>query len=181
MRLEFVDPIQLELVDYIKTKAETLHCPVFRFYTLLMYGVPVEGLIPLPNIMQYLRDCNFGDSNTLEFDKAYASQLLMYNKSFVDLMKIMTTLQFCDTTIIITNYTHPLATPIIDSLIKFIQQRYSIQSYIVNDIMDIDNFAVSDFESNEGYTNLIKDIDRFKAITSNPNSILKEGELNAYL
>lgn len=165
MKLTFVDATtQRELLNWVTIKAEAKHCAVFRFYSLIMYGKPVENLVPKREILQLLRECQFGDSNTKEFDIAYANQLLMYQPSFVDLMQIMLAFQYSDETIILSNYTHPLAMPILDSLMKFIYERYSIQSYVVNDVMDIDELSKSDFESAEGYNNFITDIDRFKKI-----------------
>ena len=42
---------------------------------------------------------------------------------------------------------------------KLIQQRYGIRSYIINDICDIDPFALSDFETEIGYQNYLRDVE----------------------
>ena len=63
--------------------------------------------------------------------------------------------------IVLTDYTHPNSIPIIDSLIKFIQQRYSLQTIIINEITDIDPLQEFDFESQEGYRNYMNDLGRY--------------------
>lgn len=180
LKLTFVDAtsnpsmVDIPLFNWVKTKCEIKKCPVFRFYSLIMYGMPVEKLAPLPSVTQLLRESHFGDSNTKDFDIAYANQLLMNPSSFVDLMQIMGSFQHVEETIILSNYTHPLVYPILDSLMKFIQQRYSIESYIVNDLMDINDFKVSNFGTDIGYQNLMQDLDRYKQMFYTREQILKE-------
>ena len=163
MKLTFVDPTYDQyIIDYIKTKEQCKKCIVFRFYSLLMYGAPLDNLIPLPQVMNLLFTTMEGDEYSKDFDTAYAYQLLTHQPSFVDLMQIMGSIQYTEEVFVISNYTHENVSPIIDSLIKFIQERYSIRPYIVNAVEDINELAVCDFQSHEGYINLIRDIDRFK-------------------
>ena len=46
-------------------------------------------------------------------------------------------------------------------MIKFIQQRYSLQTIIINEITDIDPLQEFDFESQEGYRNYMNDLGRY--------------------
>lgn len=165
MRLEFINlQNDIRLLDYVRSRHEISNIPVFRLYSIIMYGEELKNLYPNQNTMNYLRDCNFGDSNTLEFDKQYAWQIISYNPSFMDFMKLLSTLQDNDETIVLTDYTHPVVLPIIDSLIKLIQQRYFIQSYIINDINDIDPLLITDFDYKEGYDNFNMDMQRYIAL-----------------
>mgnify|MGYP001747070714 FL=1 len=67
----------MRLLEYVKDKARAENAPVFNFYSMLDFGYRLEGLKPLPNIMQNLSYANsFRDDNyTVQFDKAYAYQL----------------------------------------------------------------------------------------------------------
>ena len=162
MKLTFLDPtMDPRLLDWAMTREISGCCTVFRFYTIYIYGRSLDNLIPSNESMQLLKQCGFGDSNTIEFDQRYATELLYNPKMFIDLVQILLSLQKDQETIIISNYLHPYAMPIVDSLIKFIQERYSIPSFIVNDGMDINDLQLSDFGSDSGYRNFVDDIDRF--------------------
>ena len=64
---------------------------------------------------------------------------------------------------------------IVDSLIKFIQERYSLQSFLINDIDDIDPFATSTFITEGGYLNYIDDVKRMGRYYD-PHQLLQESE-----
>ena len=169
MKLTFVDPtMDPRLLDWASSKDISGGCSIYRFYTIYMYGKSLDNLIPSNDCMQVLKKCGFGDSNTIEFDQRYAAELLCDPMKFVDLVTILLSLQRDQETIIISNYLHPYAMPIVESLIKFIQERYSIQSYVVNDCMDINDLKVSEFDTEYGYENFVSDIDRFH--TQYPNN-----------
>lgn len=163
MKLTIIDPIDdMRLIEYIQLKNTYKNCAVFRCYTLIMYGTPLDNLIPFPDLLQLIACTPMGDESTKEFDIAYANQLLNNPPSFIDLMQLMTAFQDTEEVFLISNYKHPIVASILDSLIKFIQERYSIRPLIVNDIEDIDELALCDFQSQRGYDTLIQDIDRFK-------------------
>ena len=73
------------------------------------------------------------------------------------------------------DYTHPNAIPIIDSLIKYIQERYSINVYIYNDIGDINVLDSSDFQTKEGYMNYVEDMNRYMNLQIHMNPSLMKG------
>lgn len=154
--------MDLQLFEYVKTKHEYKACPVFRFYSLIMYGVSVDGMIPLPYVLNLLKESNFGDENTRDFDLAYANQLITHQPSIIDLMQVLGSLQFSEETFLLCDLRHPNVLNTVESLLKFIYERYGINSFIIKDVMDIDELKFSDFQTEQGYSTFIADLDRFK-------------------
>lgn len=163
MRLSILDvTYDPRLLEYAMNKEKFKGAKIFNFYSLVMYGLALNSLIPVPDVMKYLFETEDGDEYSKNFDILYANQLLINPNSFVDLMTLMDSFQSVEDTIVLSNYTHPNMTGIIDSLLKFIQERYGIYPLIINTLEDIDELRVCDFESNEGYINLMTDLDRFR-------------------
>ena len=175
MKLTIIDPIDdPRLLEYIRLKHAYKSCAVYRFYSLIMYGTPVESLAPTRDILQYLLVEEDGDECTKKFDMLYAQQLINNPASFIDLMQIMNALQYYNEVFLISNYKHPNVSPILDSLIKFIQERYAISPLIVNAMEDIDELAKCDFQNEMGYQNLMNDMDRFRMTCYTPDQIRNE-------
>lgn len=164
MKLEFININSQELLNYVKLKSESGVVPVFNFYSVIQIGEWARALEPLSNVFERLSFAfTFDDDQyTLDFDRQYAFQLLSNQNSFTMLMKIMMLVETMDEVIVITNHSNPYVEVVVDSLIKFIQQRYSIQSYIINDIDDIDSFATSNFNTEEGFNNYMMDVNKIK-------------------
>ena len=168
MKLEFVDTTSPIMINYIHTKGESGKATIFGFYSMLGYGTPLSNLNPREPVMKHLGVAlNFPDREEEEsraFDIMYAEQLMNDKASFFDLMKIMSALQSngTDEVIVVTNYNHPVVMPIVDSLIKFIQERYGIRSYITSYPEDIDPYTVSEFEDMEHYMLYLKDIEWYE-------------------
>ena len=164
MKLTFVDcTTSIELQNWVMMRNQLANCPIYRFYTLFMYGIPLDNLNPLPYALKALYDHTQEEGvSSYNFDIAYANQILNYEPSWIDFMQIIGAFQYAPETIVLCDYTRDEALPVIDSLIKFIQQRYGINSYIAKDIIDIDQYAISDFSSQEGYRAMMADIDSFK-------------------
>lgn len=173
MKLEFININSQELLNYVKLKSESGVVPVFNFYSVIQIGEWARALEPLPNVLERLSFAfTFNDDQyTLDFDRQYAFQLLSNQNSFTMLMKIMMLVETMDEVIVITNHSNPYVEVVVDSLIKFIQQRYSIQSYIINDIDDIDSFANSNFNTEEGFNNYMIDINKIKSFID-PSKLL---------
>ena len=176
MKISFIDPTGPDyesnqlLSNYITTKCEAGKAIAFQFYSLFMYGIQLNHLIPRKDIMQYLNSDIEGDENTRQFDILYADQLLNDRVTFYDLMTMISPLQMYEEILVISNYNHPNVTPIIDSIIKFIQQRYGLESYIINYPEDIDPFVFSEFKTDIGYQTYIKDFEWFiKTLNSEPD------------
>ena len=163
-----------DLSNYVMMKQQGKGCPIFNFNGIVMIGKFVNNLMPLPNVMQLLRESNFGDENTRDFDIAYANQLLTYQPSFIDLMQIMGSLQFSDETFLLCDMVNTNMANITESLTKFIYERYSINLFIVKDVMDIDELKFSDFQTETGYNNYIQDMDRFKISYFTKEQLSKE-------
>jgi len=164
MKLTIINPvlsngmIDRDMMEYIDLKSKYKNCSVFRLYTMLMYGQPLNSLAPLPYVMKLLIESQNGDGSSKDFDISYAHQLLNNPPSFVDLMTLLSPLQFVDEVFLISDYENAM----VSSLVKFIYERYSINAFMIKDMMDIDELQVSNFDSEEGYSNLINDIDRYK-------------------
>ena len=173
MKLEFININSQELLNYVKLKSESGVVPVFNFYSVIQIGEQARALEPLHNVFERLSFAfTFNDDQyTLDFDRQYAFQLLTNQNSFTMLMKIMMLVETMDEVIVITNHSNPYVEVVVDSLIKFIQQRYSIQSYIINDIDDIDSFANSNFKTEEGFNNYMIDINKIKSFID-PSKLL---------
>lgn len=174
MRLEIVDIANdRQLLNYVLTKNQLDSVFIYRFYNLAMIGEEVNGLMPDPNIViPIMQKYNYdGDDMTREVDIAYAKQLMTNKKSFLDLMTIMQSLMCNNHVIILSNYTHPNVFPIVDSLIKFIQERYSIYTYIINDIMDIDENKISAPTTKIGASNIMHDLEVYRDILSKDKNL----------
>lgn len=178
MKFTVIDPIMpngltnMELLEYVKTKCEFKNCCVFRFYSVSMFGTPLNNLVPLPHVMEILRNINvMGDGDSRQFDMEYAHQLLNHSPSFIDLMTLVSTFQFTEETFLLSEFSQ---NSVVNSLLKFIYERYSINAYMVKDFMDVDELRVSNFDSEEGYSNLINDVDRYKMTYFDADQISRE-------
>ena len=171
MKLEFVDATSDIMLNYIMTKGESGKASIFNFYGSVCYGEILRNLNPRPEILQHLGIAlNSPDAEEQEsytFDMMYAEQLVSDKATFFDLLKIMSCLQTnrnSDEVIVITEYHNPVVMQIVDSLAKFIQGRYGIQSYIVSYPEDIDPYAISEFEDTFRYLIYLKDIEWFESM-----------------
>lgn len=164
MKLTIIDPVlpsgmvDKDMMEYLDLKCRFKSCPIFRLYSVLMYGQPLNSLAPLPYVMKLLIEPQNGDGCSREFDIAYAHQLLNHSPSFVDLMTLLSPIQMVDEVFLLSDYQNAM----VSSLVKFIYERYGINVFMVKDMMDIDELQVSNFASEECYSNLINDIDRYK-------------------
>ena len=145
-------------------------------------------------VFEYLLNNSFedGDESTYKFDMEYANQLYNDENSFIDLMVLMFAVNGGNIAnnseeeilkggdvIVLTNYSNIFMQVILDSLMKYIQQRYGIQSYIINDINDYDSLEYSEF-SNTGMCNFISDVSRFLYLTSKDADDLYKKYSNDY-
>ena len=171
MKLEFVDPTSPMMINYIHTKGESGKATVFTFFSLLNYGIQLPNLAPREPVMRHLSmSLNVPESEEIEsreFDMMYAEQLVSDKATFFDLLKIMSCLQTngnSDEVIVVTEYHNPVVMQVVDSLAKFIQGRYGIQSYIVSYPEDIDPYAISEFEDTFRYLIYLKDIEWYESM-----------------
>lgn len=160
MKLTFIDAAANQnLLQYLILKNTYKRNPVYRFQTLSLYGIPLEYLHPFPDILE------LEITNPLEFDLAYANQLMNNQYSFVDLMTVMHALQQSEEVFINCRYADDRFVSRIDSLIKFIYERYSVKAFIVKAVEDINELQFGDFESPIGYQNYISDFSRFASLS----------------
>ena len=111
--------------------------------------ISLQALIP-PNTIGRLTD--------REFDIAYANYIMSNDTLFCIFFQIVYNLYIGKDVFIIVS-TEDWSENLLESLLKLIQQRYGIRSYIINDICDIDPFALSDFETEIGYQNYLRDVE----------------------
>ena len=143
MKIIFVDPQNDPrlFTDFIKPYEMKDEKAPFNFYSIYDYGRRLDRLIPNDGLYDMLRARDFGDAEgdqlSHEFDKAYYQYLMMYNPAFIDFMKLVCTLDDDKDTIVMSNHSNRLVTPIVDSLIKALSVRYGVVSGIVNTIDDI--------------------------------------------
>ena len=178
MKLNIVDPQNDQrLIEYISVRSIAMARLPFNFYSLLQYGIMLNNLIPVPEVMNLLKQSSYGDSDTYLFDKEYANQLIMHTPSFIDLMNMLSNIEYQDEIILISNYSNRMIMPILDSLLKLIQERYGIDSYLINTLDDVDQFSVSEFSSSMQYNVFVADIQRYYKLIKQQIPIATEAEL----
>ena len=169
MKLNVIDPqSDPRLIEYIMTRSISMARLPYNFYSIIQYGVMLNNLIPVPNVMILLRESDYGDGDSLLFDQAYANQLMAHEPSFIDLMSLLCNIEYQDEVILISNYNNRVIMPVLDSLLKLIQERYGIDSFLINTIDDIDDLSTSEFDSPIKYQTFVHDIQRYyKLINQN--------------
>jgi len=178
MKLNIVDPQNDQrLIEYISIRSISMARLPFNFYSLLQYGIMLNNLIPVPEVMSLLKQSRYGDADTYLFDKEYANQLISHTPSFIDLMNLLSNIEHQDEIILISNYSNRMIMPILDSLLKLIQERYGIDSYLINTLDDIDQFSVSEFASPIQYNLFVSDIQRYYKLIKQQIPIASEAEL----
>lgn len=164
MKLMILDPQNdIRLIDYIQTQY-LVGSPIYNFYSLFDCGMILNNLKPAQNLMFLLRDSQFGDSDTLDFDKAYADQILGNPYSFMDLMMMLSGIEKYDSTILLSNYNNKVIMSILDSLLKLIQERYGLDYFIYNILEDIDTTEFSQFTDAAKYQVFLYDQERYIAL-----------------
>lgn len=173
MKLTIYDPQNdYRLVDYIITRSISLGLLPYNFYSILQYGIMLNELMPV----DILRELQYNDES-FDFDVAYANKLLSHEPTFIQLMTLLHDIELRDETILISNYTNEKMMPIIDSLLKFIYERYGIDSFIINTIEDIDHFSSSEFVSQFHYQTFVADVHRYYKLTKRPIMVASKEEI----
>lgn len=178
MKLNIVDPqSDPRLIEYIMTKSISMARLPYNFYSIIQYGVMLNNLIPVPNVMILLRESDYGDGDSLLFDQAYANQLTVHEPSFIDLMSLLCNIEYQDEVILMSNYNNRVIMPILDSLLKFIQEKYGIDSYLINAIDDIDDLNSSEFASPFQYQTFVSDLQKYYKLINQSIPIASPEEL----
>ena len=178
MKLNVVDPqCDPRLIEYVMTKSISMARLPYNFYSIIQYGIMLNNLIPSPNVMILLRESGFGDGDSLLFDKAYADQLTTNIPSFIDLMNLLSNIEYQDEVILMSNYNNRVIMPVLDSLLKFIQEKYGIDAYLINTIDDIDDLSSSEFASPFQYQTFVSDIQKYYKLINQSIPIASPEEL----
>jgi hypothetical protein len=168
MRLIIVDPQNdPRLVEWITTKAVADDKQPFNVFSILDYGYRLDKLAPLNDFLEYLKEDETGDTNSIQFDQKYAQYILGNDEPFIAFMSIMSKVIDEEDTVVISNYNSPALMPIVDSLLKLIQQRYGINAFIVNTIEDLESIHLkyNEFGSYAHQLTYASDIERFGKLT----------------
>ena len=168
MRLIIVDPQNdPRLVEWITTKAVADDKKPFNVFSILDYGYRLDKLAPLNDFLEYLKEDETGDTNSIQFDQKYAQYILGNDEAFIAFMSIMSKVIDEEDTIVISNYNSPTLMPIIDSLLKLIQQRYGINAFIVNTVEDLESIHLkyNEFGSYAHQLTYANDVERFAKLT----------------
>jgi hypothetical protein len=180
MRLIIVDPQNdPRLVRWITTKAIADDRPPFNVFSILDYGYRLDKLAPLNEFLEYLKEDETGDTNSIQFDQKYAQYILGNDEAFIAFMSIMSKVIDEEDTIVISNYNSPALMPIIDSLLKLIQQRYGINAFIVNTVDDLESIHLkyNEFGSYQQQLLYSSDVERFAKLTKQNISGVSQKEI----
>ena len=152
----------------------------YNFMSVLEMGVRLDDIIPDEHLMSVLRDTEYGDAETSEmFDAMYIKRILDNDKPFVAFMNLCSDFLKDEDVILISNYNNRVVMPILDCLLKLIQERYGIKAFLVNTVDDIEdlNMKSSAFGDVTQQTMLSFDIVKFCGITKQPLSDITQEEI----
>jgi len=142
----------------------------FNKFIFLNIGSVYQYAFPLKLLPNFTQDQYDSWQNGRNFDIEYANALLTDINKFSDLMKLIYPLYvFSDVAVIVVyNPRSEWLYDTLESISKFIQQRYGITSYLINDLNDFEFVERSD-PNIFGITNLDHDKEVYVGIQQNPN------------
>lgn len=154
------------LNDWTIRAVEEGNLKIFNLCSMSEKGEGLFSLIPLFTSNMY------DPEREKEFDLAYANYIMNEDNAFMDLMKIIYP-EYANSSeniiiYIMVNFDEIRVT-VIESLVKFIQQRYGINCNIIYDPMDWEAVVPSEFhitglynldQDKERYSELLKDISK---------------------
>lgn len=153
-------------LDELKTSLEFNNKPnvVLNLSSSYMLGTRLSSLVPPLYV-----DIN----DEKMFDMQYAKFLLENQAAFIDLMAIVLPIYEGKSVYIIAG-DDEYKELISESLLKFIQQRYGIQSVIMETLEDIPDYYEEVRISLEGIYNLDLDKERYTYMTTDPNRLMEQ-------
>ena len=152
----------------------------YNFMSALEMGARLDDLIPDEHLMSVLRETEYGDAETSEtFDAMYIKRIFDNDKPFVAFMNLCCDFLKDEDVMLISNYNNRVVIPILDCLLKLIQERYGIKAFLVNTVDDIEDLnmkssALGDFNQQ---IMLSCDVVRFCDITKQPLSDITSEEI----
>ena len=182
MRFVVVDPQNdPRLIPWIQNQyiGDTTRHP-YNFMSMLELGVRLDDLIPNEQLMAALRESEYGDGENVElFDNMYVQYILSNDKPFIALMNLCSDFLKEDDVILISNYNNRVTMPILDCLLKLIQERYGVMAFLVNTIDDIEdlNMKSSSFGDLDKQIVFSDDTIRFCRLTKQPLSDITNEEI----
>ena len=150
----------LDILQQMENKSK------FRIYNM---GCPVEMGINVMHLIPSLRTINEKD-----FDIQYANMLIGNNNLFITYMQIIFDIYLGnDVFVLVFNGSGDYTDLVLESLIKFIQQRYGIISNSISSIEDVNTLVESEFTV-AGLYNLDIDKHRYTILTTDFSILAKE-------
>lgn len=128
---------------------------IYNFTSLLEGTTRLFNLVPPFNM----------DYDALNFDITYATYILNNEAAFCDLMQIMSNVYNNDDVIILIGNEDGFVS---ESLQKFIQARYGVISYNIEEYDDIPTIDKTEFDIN-GVYNIDRDMERYSMILLRDN------------
>lgn len=179
MKLTIIDPQNdYRLLEWCQTRAIATQKLPFNFFSIINFGLRLDHLCPDTNLLKYLAENKItGKDDSYKFDYGYATQIVTNEKTFIDFMTLMDSVVKNDETILMSNYTSSFVMPILDSLLKFIQERYGIYAFIVNTLDDIDPLSSSEFGTLEQQMCFSTDLARYAKLTNKPIELATQKEI----
>ena len=135
---------------------------IYNFSSPVEIGVRLHSLIPSFSLYQ-VKDSKI-------FDIQYADYIMTNNAAFIDMMRIIHSIYNGENVFVLIG-TNEISNFFTESLMKFIQQRYGYNGFIINHINDVFYASESDFSIN-GLYNLDQDRERYVLI-EDPKYILE--------
>ena len=179
MKLTIIDPQNdCRLLEWCQTRSIATQKLPFNFFSIVNFGIRLDNLCPDTNLLKYLaEDKVTGKDESFKFDCGYATQIITNEKTFIDFMTLMDDVVNSDETILMSNYTSSFVMPILDSLLKFIQERYGICAFIVNTLDDIDSLSTSEFGTFAQQMCYSTDFERYAKLTKKPIGSVTQKEM----
>lgn len=144
--------------------------------SLLAFTSLAEGL----DTLRLLPPNNLGAISEYDFDVRYMNFIMMDNSNFIEFMKLIYKIYTNENVFLVVNDMDAWSNILVESLLKFIQQRYGINATYIKDIEDLD--SINDVEINPyyGINNLDNDSERlsdlnarFRIATTNTVSLIE--------
>lgn len=137
--------------------------PLIYNYTSLYSGIASDNIYALTNHMRTINATGLPPNQfieSLEYDIAFAKAILTIPDMYEALMKIVIN-NYEGRLVVILVTRDPYRDALMESLIKFIQQRYGYNCWIINDYDDIESLQESNY-SPEGLLTIQADIERYR-------------------
>ena len=148
-----------KILQYTLDNYSTRRIYVYNLSSAIYGFKELNGLI---SNMSQIFNKPIEDIDTVQFDVTYASTILNTPYRFADLFRIISGTFEGDIVVVLVFHDY-YRDAILESLIKLIQQRYTINSWIINEIDDL-QCVYEDSPSVSGILNYNEDVSRIRSL-----------------